>query len=270
MENVDDIRSPEIPARRPVPWTGPEVALLFLLWALLVSVSSRTVFELAGVALTEEVFAKSEDAAQTIQPTTRHPLTQFLQKRRESPVFLWIALFSAVIAAPLAEEFFYRLILQGWVEKAAGPLRKIGPVFAVLFVSILFAAVHGGTRVERPVDFLFCALLGVGIGHVLAVSFAWAYLRFLYGKSVLNFLWSSNAFRDDVRRVGFAFLLAIPTVLGLNAWVQMCFPETVTDPVPIFLLSIILGTVFYRTGRVFPCIALHALFNGFSFALAIL
>jgi hypothetical protein len=34
-----------------------------------------------------------------------------------------------------------------------------------------------------------------------------------------------------------------------------------TDPVPIFVLALILGYVYRRTHRIVPCIVMHALFN---------
>lgn len=278
MENHDEIPvspGPDIPPARPVPWTGLDVALLFLLWALTVSLSTRTMFEWAGISI---AVPETENVTEREQSTTEHPITQFLRAGRESPAILWVAFFSAVLAAPVAEEFFYRLILQGWLEKAVAPLRKINPLFAVLFrpgvfsilfVSILFALAHGGARVERSVDFLFYAQLGVGIGFIAAVFLAAAYLLFLRGATLQDFGWKQEQLRNDASLAGLLFLIATPAVLGVNSIAKTCFPGTVTDPIPIFLLAVILGTLFYRTGRVFPCIVLHALFNGFNFLLAV-
>lgn len=46
-----------------------------------------------------------------------HPLIDMVHKDPTPYSFLTVA-FAAVILAPLAEEFFYRLIFQGWIEKA--------------------------------------------------------------------------------------------------------------------------------------------------------
>jgi hypothetical protein len=36
------------------------------------------------------------------------------------------------------------------------------------------------------------------------------------------------------------------------------------EPVPLFLLALILGYVYQRTHRIVPCMVTHALFNGTS------
>jgi membrane protease YdiL (CAAX protease family) len=38
------------------------------------------------------------------------------------------------------------------------------------------------------------------------------------------------------------------------------------EPLPIFLLAIVLGYVYQRTHRIIPCIVAHALFNGLTMA----
>ena len=39
------------------------------------------------------------------------------------------------------------------------------------------------------------------------------------------------------------------------------------DPIPLFVLALILGYVYQRTHRIVPCIVLHMLFNAFSLTL---
>jgi len=39
------------------------------------------------------------------------------------------------------------------------------------------------------------------------------------------------------------------------------------DPIPLFFLALGLGYLYYRTHRIIPCIAMHALFNAFSLAM---
>lgn len=47
---------------------------------------------------------------------TKHPLIEMLRQSRDVS-FLPVAAFAALIAAPLFEEAFFRLFLQGWLEK---------------------------------------------------------------------------------------------------------------------------------------------------------
>lgn len=60
----------------------------------------------------------------------RHPVIDFLEGDR-SGTAIGLVLLSAVVAAPLAEEFFFRRILQGWLETRIGD-RAVG-VSAVAF-----------------------------------------------------------------------------------------------------------------------------------------
>jgi membrane protease YdiL (CAAX protease family) len=52
-----------------------------------------------------------------------HPLIEMLQKSPDIWLFLLLA-FSACIMAPLSEEWFFRAILQGWLERAFGWLTR--------------------------------------------------------------------------------------------------------------------------------------------------
>lgn len=45
-----------------------------------------------------------------------HPLIEMLQERPE-PVFLLVSGFAALVVAPVVEEFFFRTLLQGWLER---------------------------------------------------------------------------------------------------------------------------------------------------------
>lgn len=67
----------------------------------------------------------------------RHPLVDLLAERRD-PIALAVVVGSAVVAAPVAEEFFFRRVLQGWLEKVWGPW------LAILTSAVLFGLAHLG------------------------------------------------------------------------------------------------------------------------------
>lgn len=68
----------------------------------------------------------------------RHPIVDFLDGQRDVAAVVLVVV-SAVVAAPLAEEFFFRRVLQGWLEK------QLDDDFApVLISSLAFAAAHAG------------------------------------------------------------------------------------------------------------------------------
>jgi membrane protease YdiL (CAAX protease family) len=50
-----------------------------------------------------------------------HPLVESLKKEPNTQ-FVVMAIFMAVISAPLAEEFFFRTLFQGWLEKLFDPI----------------------------------------------------------------------------------------------------------------------------------------------------
>ncbi len=67
---------------------------------------------------------------------TQHALLQALRESPRAELIAWIIL-SAVIAAPLAEEMLFRVVLQGWLSE-----RLPGPA-AIGLTAVLFALVHG-------------------------------------------------------------------------------------------------------------------------------
>lgn len=67
----------------------------------------------------------------------RHPIIDFLLEHR-SPVAILAVALAAVVVAPVAEEFFFRRVLQGWLEKVWGPWP------AILTSAVLFGLAHLG------------------------------------------------------------------------------------------------------------------------------
>ena len=73
-------------------------------------------------------------------------------QQADSRVFLVVAIFSAVVAAPVAEEFLFRGYMYGALKNATGRL------FASVMISLLFAVVHGNLPALLPL-FAFSAIL---------------------------------------------------------------------------------------------------------------
>ncbi len=67
----------------------------------------------------------------------RHPIIDFLLEHRSPLAILAVGL-AAVVVAPVAEEFFFRRVLQGWLEKVWGPWPGI------LASAVLFGIAHLG------------------------------------------------------------------------------------------------------------------------------
>jgi len=75
----------------------------------------------------------------------RHPLVDFLAQHRDaaSLALVWLA---ATVTAPIVEEFFFRRVLQGWLETRltgiVGPARAGG--LAIAGAALAFALAHLG------------------------------------------------------------------------------------------------------------------------------
>ena len=107
---------------------------------------------------------------------TKHPLIEIV-KQSGSERFLWLTALSAVVVAPVVEELLFRVLLQGWLERAAAdhidpaqllfgdrtdnPDRTAAPTWWPIIVSAsMFALLHLGHGPD-PVP-LFVLALGLG------------------------------------------------------------------------------------------------------------
>ena len=86
----------------------------------------------------------------------RHPLVDLLADRRD-PVALAVVIGSAVVAAPVAEEFFFRRVLQGWLERRLPD----GGWTAVVLSAAAFALAHQGQGLAYVPLFPFGIVLGL-------------------------------------------------------------------------------------------------------------
>jgi len=85
----------------------------------------------------------------------RHPLVDLLAERRD-PVALAVVIGSAIVAAPVAEEFFFRRVLQGWLER-----RLPDGWTAVVLSAAAFALAHQGQGLAYVPLFPFGLVLGL-------------------------------------------------------------------------------------------------------------
>jgi membrane protease YdiL (CAAX protease family) len=134
-----------------------------------------------------------------------HPIEKLLQDNGSANVIFW-AVFAAVIAAPIVEEFLFRVILQGWLEKAF-------------------------YRTRLQVD---AQLAGGAAGEDVAMA----------TQAAPTFIWQPIILSS----ITFALLHA-----GHGP-----------DPVPLFLLAMVLGYLYTKTHRILPGIVVHMALNGLS------
>lgn len=85
-----------------------------------------------------------------------HPIVDFLAAHRDG-WSIGLVLVSAVVVAPLFEEFFFRRVFQGWLEKRF----PTGPLLLVLGLpAAAFALAHVGQGLAFVPLFLFALVLG--------------------------------------------------------------------------------------------------------------
>ena len=87
----------------------------------------------------------------------RHPVVDLLTSRRDA----WAAglvVISAVCVAPLAEELFFRRVLQGWIERIWPGRRAAGA--AITISAAAFAAAHVGQGLAHVPLFVLGIVLG--------------------------------------------------------------------------------------------------------------
>jgi membrane protease YdiL (CAAX protease family) len=86
----------------------------------------------------------------------RHPLVDLLADRRDG-LALATVIASAVIAAPVAEEFFFRRVLQGWLESR---FPEPAGTTAIVLSAAAFALAHQGQGLAYVPLFPFGLVLG--------------------------------------------------------------------------------------------------------------
>jgi membrane protease YdiL (CAAX protease family) len=169
---------------------------------------------------------------------SHHPLVKMLTSGDVDYLLLIVASTAAVVAAPLCEEIIYRLMLQGWLER---------------------------WEVERARS------------HATAVESAPKFsdscndVELNNEARMTNDQTSTSNASNVIRHSASASNEREAGIFGLPfGWFPILVSSTLfaaahagygPEPVPIFLLALILGYVYQRTHRIVPTIVAHALFN---------
>jgi membrane protease YdiL (CAAX protease family) len=199
----------------------------------------------AWLVLTPIVFAVmigAEKAYALWSPFETHPLVEAAQKQMPVIEWGWI-FFLAVIAAPVTEELMFRGLIQRWAQ-----VRLWGPD-AILVAAFVFALYTRSKDLETALsradshDRLVALVNGTAPalfillmipGYIYSEVFAWRWLPY------------PNAARSI-----YATSLLFAAVHS-SVW---------PSPIPLFVMSLGLGFVAYRTQSLIPSITFHALFN---------
>ncbi len=198
---------------------------------------------------------------------SKHPLVELL-KREPDPRTIGIGILSAVCIAPLAEEFFFRGLLQGWLEQLA---RKKTSDWAWLL----------GCGVGKP-D--WTRHDGPPAAAVADHATAWSETTELNGadetewrddqaellahaKSLTDSLPPPDLSSSDNELVhdnDAVECQAVWPVVASSLVFALLHYSHGPDWVPLFFLAIGLGYLYRQTHRIVPGIVVHFLLNAFS------
>jgi membrane protease YdiL (CAAX protease family) len=256
--------------RRPVPWGGVHLAMIVLVY-----------FGLGNIVpwLFVALFGSSDKQGMLGVPEREAAETPLLILLKHSPALgtLVLCLVVAVIAAPVVEEFVFRLVLQGWLEARESRLRGSLPprcwfpagICSLLLAAVPFAALHYRSPVtDAGPTWIALAMTGKAVADLLTLGFGWWLLRADAGATAEDFGLSRAKFFADLRLGFLAFLACAFLVYGLKFALSHVCPENVADPLAVFVFALFLGALYWRTHRIVPSIALHMSLNFTSLMVA--
>jgi membrane protease YdiL (CAAX protease family) len=188
---------------------------------------------------------------------SEHPLIESLKVDR-NPQFLAIGMFAAVIAAPLTEEFVFRVLFQGWLEKMFDP----AAIFCPNFIGRLFVGER--IAIDRPSE-----PLPELIQAELAVPDEPRSIYLgpppVYGSGPLNPYQPAAAIPPpDIEALSAGFPHWITDVIPIAACAALFALMHLShgpDFIPLFFLALGLGYLYRRTHRITPSLVVHFLLN---------
>ena len=176
----------------------------------------------------------------------QHPIIETLQQFRE-PWLLALSGISAVIVAPVAEEFFFRVLLQGWFESLAAPVAMTKDAISPGEIAASLPSAPGPADPENPyspapstAESLSTEAVRADVDSGLPPAGM---------DSLLGLRWD---------RAAIVFSSAIFALMHLGHGAA---------PIPLFFLSLALGYIYQRTGRLLPSVTVHFCLNACSLAL---
>ena len=263
--------------RNPVPWTGWELLSFFAVTFLIIDIS---------VSFCQVLQFRSPIKEQLLEPALEqkllqeHPITQLIVRGQADPRVFLVVFLVGVVIVPIAEEFLFRLLLQGYVEKQEARLRKflrlhgihsaLRGLFAVLCSSTIFAAIHWrSTAEETPLQEMFDGFLALIIGYFAVLTTITTYLLFIRGASPgdLGIDWRKIPGDCILGMKAACFLLPPVYLLNIGLVKSVGTLGFTLDPIPIFFFAVGTGLLYYRTHRILPCIVPHVMLNGISIAI---
>ena len=156
-------------------------------------------------------------------------------------------------------------------RRAALLRRLVAGFLPVTLVSLLFAAMHF-RRPESALDTTTIVYLQSvnAVASLVSIAVLICWLRFVAGAAPADFGIVPGKLVADVKLGLLGFLAVTGPVYAVSFAAKQLLPEdVVTDPIPILLLALAVGVLYYRTHRILPAIVLHMAFNATGVILAL-
>jgi membrane protease YdiL (CAAX protease family) len=257
--------------RRPVPWGGGDLVLSLLFYLAM---------QVGVVATAHGVFGRQALAPPVMYDPDKIDMSHIVARLMVGSGMwtLLLCMVSVVLIAPIVEEFFFRVLLQGWFDKLERRNRRRLPtlrwfmphgLWPILLSSFLFARLH--FRVGPPevnMKTFAWLLAGDGVAKLLTMVFTVGWLRWRVGATAVDFGWVPKKLLGDIRLGLIGFVMMAAPVYGLQFVLVQVLPKYLApDPFPLFFLAAMLGLLYYRTHRMMPSVTVHAALNATSFVL---
>jgi hypothetical protein len=114
-------------------------------------------------------------------------------------------------------------------------------------------------------------LAGQTIVNLLTLLFAIIWMRVARGATAADLGWRPDKLFADLRSGILLFFTIIVPLYLIQYGLNLLLPKGIApDPVPLFLLAVVLGTAYYSTHRVIVVATLHAAVNAFPFFIDLL
>ena len=162
--------------------------------------------------------------------------------------------------------------VPGGFAHAVRTRRRVLPIGVppIFISSLLFAVLHfRPAGPERPLEQLVFLIVVWQVSSVLILGMAVVLVRFRTGATLRDFGIVPDKLLSDVRLGLLAYVAICAPVYFLMYLAQEIAPKGwVVDPIPLFLLAIAFGFLYFRTHRIVPSVVTHAAFNGTTVVLA--
>lgn len=195
----------------------------------------------AGLAITAPVYAIQSIFTTVLKFKSEHPLIEMVERERSFVVFA-VVVFLAVGVAPLAEEFLFRVLLQGWLEAR----QTRGRAERQLNVEMLGSIAAKIENAESP--------------QVVSVDLDNPYAAPLPTTSAIPIDTQIEHVAGQLVP-GWAPLVTSAVIFALLHATQG------PDPIALFPLALVLGYLYRQTHRIVPSLVAHAFLNATSMLL---